>query len=82
MAQRRFVLLDRDGTLIVEKHHLSDPDEVELIQGVGPALRRMRALGLGLVVVTNQSVIGRGLVSLERLDEIHARLVAKLLIED
>ena len=77
-AERRFVVLDRDGTLIEEKHYLSDPDAVELIRGAGAALRRLEDLGLGLVVVTNQSGVGRGLFSPERLAEIHARLEALL----
>ena len=78
MADRRFVVLDRDGTIIVEKHYLSDPDAVELIEGAGAALRRLAGLGLGLVVVTNQSAVGRGLFDLVRLDAIHARLESLL----
>jgi D-glycero-D-manno-heptose 1,7-bisphosphate phosphatase len=76
--ERRFVILDRDGTVIVERHYLSDPDGVELIHGAGAALRRLGERGFGLVVVTNQSGVGRGLFSPERLEEIHARLEALL----
>jgi D-glycero-D-manno-heptose 1,7-bisphosphate phosphatase len=76
--QRRFVVLDRDGTIIVERHYLSDPDAVELLPGVAKALRRLADLGLGLVVVTNQSGIGRGLFDQERLNLIHQRLGAIL----
>lgn len=79
--ERRFVILDRDGTVIVERHYLSDPDGVELIDGAGAALRRLGDLGFGLVVVTNQSGVGRGLFSPERLEEIHARLEALLAVE-
>ena len=74
MSPRRFVLLDRDGTLIVERHYLSDPDQVELIAGAAEGLRRLAARGLGLVVVTNQSGIGRGFFDAARLAEIHERL--------
>jgi D-glycero-D-manno-heptose 1,7-bisphosphate phosphatase len=77
-AERRYVILDRDGTIIVEKHYLSDPDGVELIRGAGGALRRLTDLGLGLVVLTNQSGVGRGLFDLGRLAEIHARFEALL----
>ncbi len=38
---KRFVLLDRDGTLIKEKNHLSDPDQLELIPGAAAALKRL-----------------------------------------
>ena len=81
MNPRRFVLLDRDGTLIVEKHYLSDPDQVELIAGAAEGLRRLAARGLGLVLVTNQSGIGRGFFDAARLAEIHARLLRELRAE-
>jgi D-glycero-D-manno-heptose 1,7-bisphosphate phosphatase len=58
---RRAVFLDRDGTLIVEKDYLADPDDVELVEGAVEALRRLRKAGFLLVVVTNQSGIARGL---------------------
>ncbi len=54
------VLFDRDGTLIVDKHYLSEPDGVELIPGVGDALALLRARGVKSFVVSNQSGIGRG----------------------
>jgi D-glycero-D-manno-heptose 1,7-bisphosphate phosphatase len=81
MSPRRFVLLDRDGTLIVEKHYLSDPDQVELIEGAAEGLRRLAARGLGLIVVTNQSGIGRGLFDAARLAQIHERLRGQLRAE-
>jgi D-glycero-D-manno-heptose 1,7-bisphosphate phosphatase len=71
---RRFVLLDRDGTINEEVDHLSDPGEVRLLPGAGAALRDLRAAGLGLVMITNQANVGRGLLSIDRLDDIHARL--------
>jgi histidinol phosphatase-like enzyme len=49
---RRFVILDRDGTIIVDKHYLSDPDGVELLPGAADGLRRLQDLGLGLIVIT------------------------------
>jgi histidinol-phosphate phosphatase family protein len=72
------VLLDRDGTIIEEKHYLSDPAQVELIPGAAEGLRKLRSLGLGLAIVTNQSGIGRGYFDLARLDAIHRRLLAQL----
>ncbi|MBX9679054.1 MAG: HAD family hydrolase [Gemmataceae bacterium] len=57
---RPAVFLDRDGTLIEEKKYLSDPALVTLLPGVGEGLRRLRDAGFELVVVTNQSGIGRG----------------------
>ena len=63
MAERRYVLLDRDGTIIVEKEYLSDPAGVELLPGAAEGMRRMQRKGWGLVIVTNQSGIGRGYYS-------------------
>lgn len=61
MSGRPAVLLDRDGTILVEKEYLSDPDQAELIEGAGAALRKLRDAGYAVVVVTNQSGIARGL---------------------
>jgi D-glycero-D-manno-heptose 1,7-bisphosphate phosphatase len=74
MSQRRYVILDRDGTIIKEHNHLTDKALVELIPGVASGLLQMRELGLGLVIVTNQSAIGRGILDYQRLDAIHARM--------
>jgi D-glycero-D-manno-heptose 1,7-bisphosphate phosphatase len=62
---RKALFLDRDGTLIVDKHYLSDPAGVELIPGAAAGLDQARALGFGLFLFTNQSGIGRGLYTLE-----------------
>jgi D-glycero-D-manno-heptose 1,7-bisphosphate phosphatase len=71
---RPFVLLDRDGTVIVERHYLSDATNVELLPGVTEGLRRMREMGLGLAMISNQSGIARGLVSEVELEDIHKRM--------
>jgi D-glycero-D-manno-heptose 1,7-bisphosphate phosphatase len=78
MIRPRTVLLDRDGTIIVDRHYLSDPAGVELLPGAVSGLARMASLGLGLVVVTNQSAIGRGFFGIARLHEIHQRMEALL----
>lgn len=74
MARRRFVLLDRDGTIIVERNYLSAPEQVELLPGAAEGMRLLQRLGLGLVMVSNQSAIGRGLFDEARLETIHRRL--------
>ncbi|MCG6956496.1 MAG: HAD family hydrolase [Gemmatimonadetes bacterium] len=58
---RPAVYLDRDGTLVVERHYLADPDGLELVPGAERALSLLRDAGYALVVVTNQSGIARGL---------------------
>ena len=74
MTERPFVLLDRDGTIIEERHYLSDPNQVELIRGAATGLWRLKQLGVGLAVVTNQSGIGRGFFDEDKLERIHARM--------
>ena len=61
----RALFLDRDGTLIFDKDHLSDPDGVDLIPGVRDALIRALEIGFRLFLHTNQSGIGRGWYSME-----------------
>lgn len=57
---RPAVFLDRDGTLIVEKVYLSDPEGIVIVPGTFEALRLLRERGYALVTVTNQSGIARG----------------------
>lgn len=61
---RRAVFADRDGTIIEDRQYVADPAHVALIPGAPAALRKMREMGFALVVVTNQSGIGRGLYTL------------------
>jgi D-glycero-D-manno-heptose 1,7-bisphosphate phosphatase len=81
LVSRRFVLLDRDGTINEEIGYVLRPDELRLVPGAGEALRELRGLGLGLVVLTNQSPIGRGMLTVAELHEIHARLTDLLAAE-
>jgi histidinol-phosphate phosphatase family protein len=57
---RSALFVDRDGTLIAERHHLADPEGVQLLPGVAEALRGVRAMGHPVVVVSNQAGVGRG----------------------
>jgi D-glycero-D-manno-heptose 1,7-bisphosphate phosphatase len=82
MNKRRYVILDRDGTVIVEKDYLADPDGVQIIHGAAQGIRRMLEVGLGVIIVTNQSGVGRGYFDENTVDEIHQRMQKLLLIED
>lgn len=70
----RLVLIDRDGTINTEQNYLSAPDQIELFPETAAGIKLLRELGLKLIVVTNQSAIGRGLFDEARLAEIHNRL--------
>jgi D-glycero-D-manno-heptose 1,7-bisphosphate phosphatase len=71
---RRVALLDRDGTIIAERHYLATADGVELLPGAVEGLRRLAGLGLGLAVVTNQSGLCRGYFDRTALAAIHDRM--------
>jgi D-glycero-D-manno-heptose 1,7-bisphosphate phosphatase len=78
---RRYVVLDRDGTIIVERNYLSKPEQIELLPGAAAGMRRLIAHGYRLLVVTNQSGIGRGYFDLAALDAIHERFRSMLAAE-
>jgi D-glycero-D-manno-heptose 1,7-bisphosphate phosphatase len=75
------LLLDRDGTIMVEKGFPKDPDDVELIPGVASAIRRLREWGLKVAVVSNQSGIGRGHLSHDDVARVNRRLSELLAAE-
>lgn len=75
-VQRKAVFLDRDGTLIVDRIYLNDPEKIEYLPGVFTALRTLRDHGFSFAVATNQSGVARGLVQIENLFEIHRRIRA------
>jgi len=72
------VFLDRDGTLIQERHYLSDPDQVVLEPTVIEALQLLRRHQFRLIMVTNQSGIGRGLIKLRQFLAVQRRLIDML----
>jgi phosphoglycolate phosphatase-like HAD superfamily hydrolase len=77
-APRAAVFLDRDGTLVVEKGYLSSADDLELMPAAARGLALLRDAGYALVVVSNQSGVGRGFFPLERVYEAMARLRVEL----
>jgi D-glycero-D-manno-heptose 1,7-bisphosphate phosphatase len=74
----RAVFLDRDDTIIRDRHYLDDPDGVELMPGAAEAIRLLNRHRVPAIVVTNQSGIARGLFSEHRLELIHLRLTELL----
>ena len=75
------VFLDRDGTLNVDTGYVKSPDDFTVLPGVGAALARLKQAGARLVVVTNQSGLGRGYFTSKDLEAIHGKLRA-ILAED
>ncbi len=77
-TMKRALFMDRDGTVNVDPGYLNDPKQVELIPGVPAALAKLRKLGFALVVISNQSGVGRGLIREEDVPAINARFEALL----
>lgn len=73
-AGRPVVFLDRDGVLNPQPFYRTGPEEMQLLPGVGEALRRLRRAGYALVVVSSQSAIGAGYVSDETVGAVMDRL--------
>jgi len=68
------VLFDRDGTLVVDVPYNADPARVVLVPGARSALDRLRASGVPTAVVSNQSGVGRGLITRAQVDRVNARV--------
>ncbi|HJV47951.1 MAG TPA: HAD family hydrolase [Geothrix sp.] len=76
------IFLDRDGTLNEEVDFLSDPDQLVLIPGAGAAVARLNAKGIPVVVVTNQSGIGRGKYGWQDFAAVMSRMGTLLALEN
>jgi histidinol-phosphate phosphatase family protein len=74
------VLLDRDGTIIVDHGYVGSVDRVELIDGAAEAIARLNRAGVPVAVVTNQAGVARGLYDTSDVEDVH-RHVARLLAE-
>lgn len=72
------LFLDRDGTIMVEVDHCHRPEDVALYPGVREAMLQAREAGYRLIVITNQSGIGRGYFSEHDLHRVNARLAELL----
>ena len=78
MPVPELVLFDRDGTLVHDFPYNGDPDWIRPMPGVREALDRLRASGVRLGVISNQSAVARGLITREQVDACMARLVEQL----
>jgi histidinol-phosphate phosphatase family protein len=78
---RPAVFLDRDGTIIEDAHYVRDPEKVILLPGAAAALRTMRDKGYLLFVISNQSGVGRGIISDSQFEAVHRRFCELLAAE-
>lgn len=72
------MLFDRDETLIEDVPYNGDPERVVPLPGAREALDALRAAGIPVAVVSNQSGVGRGLITLAHVDAVNARVAALL----
>ncbi len=77
-TQSGAVFVDRDGTIMVDKNFLSDPDQVEFEDGSVEAVRLLDRTGLPVVVISNQSGVARGYFDTGSVDRVNARLMEML----
>lgn len=75
MSSAKALFFDRDGTLIRDAHYLSDPEKVQIIEGVGKALLEAKENGFLLFMHTNQSGIARGYLGWEEVNACNQRMM-------
>lgn len=74
----KVIFLDRDGTIICDKDYIRDPEKVEPLHGVGEVLAYLKECGFLLVMVSNQSGIGRGILTSDEVEGVNKRLFSIL----
>src|ERR1700747_1089607 len=72
------VFFDRDGTIMEDCDYCSDPRDVKIFPSVQEALLRLKSKGFKLIIVTNQSGIGRGLMTVEQYRAVEAEVVRQV----
>jgi histidinol-phosphate phosphatase family protein len=77
-ATRPGILLDRDGTIIVDRGYVGSPDQVELIEGAAGAIGHFNREGIPVAVVTNQAGVARGYYEMADVHRVHEHLAAVL----
>ena len=75
---RPAVFFDRDGTLMEEVHYCADPRQVRVYAGIPAGLRSLKKAGFRTFIVTNQSGIGRGLISEAQYRAVQAELISQI----
>ena len=77
-AKSRAVFIDRDGTIMHDADYCSDPRQVRIFDGVSDALRQLKDKGYKLIIITNQSGIGRGFFTMKQYQAVEAEVLLQL----
>ena len=80
-SEKKAIFIDRDGTLIEEKNYLHRPDDVRFFSGAIRALKKAVDAGFTIVMITNQSGVGRGYFTMADVEKVHERLCGDLMAE-
>lgn len=78
MTPRPAIFLDRDGVIIEDSHFVSSTQQVRLVPGSAGAVAALNRAGWPVVVVTNQSGVGRGFFTVETVAEVHTFITEQL----
>lgn len=74
----RAIFIDRDGTMIAEENYLHKPEQVKIFPATRTGLKKLADAGFMLIIVSNQSGVGRGYFTLADVDKVNAKLCADL----
>jgi D-glycero-D-manno-heptose 1,7-bisphosphate phosphatase len=77
-AKAASLFLDRDGVIIRDAHYISNPKDVEVIPGIRELIIRAREIGMMVIIVTNQSGIGRGLFGWDEYESVNKEMLRQL----
>src|SRR5437762_9461569 len=77
-AKSRAVFIDRDGTIMHDANYCSDPKQVQIFEGAAAALSRLKKAGYKIIVITNQSGIGRGFFTEKQYRAVEAEVSRQL----
>jgi D-glycero-D-manno-heptose 1,7-bisphosphate phosphatase len=75
---RPAIFIDRDGTIMQDADYCSDPKQVRVFRRVPEVLARLKSKGFKLIIITNQSGIGRGFFSVEQYRAVDAEILRQL----
>ncbi len=76
--KKKAIFLDRDGVLIRDSHLITKWDQVEIIEGSSEALSILKELGYLLFIISNQSVVARGMLSEQECNQLHGKIMNSL----
>lgn len=75
---KRTVFVDRDNTIIADCPYCSRKEDVKLMDGAAEAVQLLNSRGIRVVVVTNQSGVGRGYFTIEQMEEVNSEMFRQL----